>query len=173
LKETHDFIELVDGEIVILKPTSITIEDPAGQVVDRKPFHVDTDPAQAQKGAYPFYMLKEIDEQPGVMRNLIKEYIAEDGSIKIDADLLKAMADSDRIYIVAAGTSYHAGLVGKELFEKLIQVPTEVHVASEFAYNPPLLSAKPFFIFLSQSGETADSRQVLTQVNQAGYPSLT
>ena len=173
LSQTHDFIELVDGEIVIVKPDSITIKDPEGNVINREPFHVDTDPAAAQKGAYPYYMLKEIDEQPGVMRNLVQHYVAEDGSINIDKELLDALEVADRLYIVAAGTSYHAGLVGKELFEKLANIPTEVHVASEFAYNPPLLSEKPFFIFLTQSGETADSRQVLTQVNAQGYPSLT
>ena len=173
LSQTHDFIELVDGEIVIVKPDSITIKDPEGNVINREPFHVDTDPAAAQKGAYPYYMLKEIDEQPGVMRNLVQHYVAEDGSINIDKELLDALEKADRLYIVAAGTSYHAGLVGKELFEKLANIPTEVHVASEFSYNPPLLSEKPFFIFLTQSGETADSRQVLTQVNAQGYPSLT
>ena len=173
LSQTHDFIELVDGEIVIVKPDSITIKDPEGNVINREPFHVDTDPAAAQKGAYPYYMLKEIDEQPGVMRNLVQHYVAEDGSINIDKELLDALEAADRLYIVAAGTSYHAGLVGKELFEKLANIPTEVHVASEFAYNPPLLSEKPFFIFLTQSGETADSRQVLVKANEMGIPSLT
>ncbi|MCI1632598.1 MAG: glutamine--fructose-6-phosphate transaminase (isomerizing) [Liquorilactobacillus nagelii] len=173
LDQTHDFIELVDGETVVVKPDSILIEDVAGNKIDRKPFHVSTDASAADKGAYPYYMLKEIDEQPGVMRTLIKHYIAEDGTIKIDDDILQSLHQSDRIYIVAAGTSYHAGLVGKELLEKIAKVPTEVHVASEFGYNPPLLSAKPFFIFLTQSGETADSRQVLAQVNEQGYQSLT
>lgn len=118
-------------------------------------------------------MLKEIDEQPAVMRKLATEYFDENGNIKIEADLLKSIEASDRIYIVAAGTSYHAGLVGRELFEKLAKIPTEVHVSSEFGYNMPLLSEKPFFIYLTQSGETADSRQVLVQTNELGYPSLT
>ena len=173
LDQTHDFVELVDGEIVVVKPESVTIENMEGNQINRKPFHVDTDASEAEKGAYPYYMLKEIDEQPGVMRNLIEHYIAEDGSIKIDEELLKRLNQAQRLYIVAAGTSYHAGLVGKELFERLTNIPTEVHVASEFAYNPPLLAEHPFFIFLTQSGETADSRQVLSQVNEWGYPSLT
>lgn len=83
------------------------------------------------------------------------------------------MKQADRLYIIGAGTSYHAGLVGKNLFEKLVNVPTEVHVASEFAYNQPIISDNPFFIFLSQSGETADSREVLVNVNQKDFPSLT
>lgn len=173
LDQTHDFVELVDGEIVVVKPQSVTIENMEGNQINRKPFHVDTDASEAEKGAYPYYMLKEIDEQPGVMRNLIEHYIAEDGSIKIDEKLLAALNQAQRLYIVAAGTSYHAGLVGKELFERLTNIPTEVHVASEFAYNPPLLAEHPFFIFLTQSGETADSRQVLAQVNEWDYPSLT
>lgn len=173
LDQTHDFVELNDGEVVVVTPSSITIEDKDGNKVDRKPFHVDTDAAAAKKGAYAHFMLKEIDEQPGVMRKLEQEYINADGSINIDNDLLDALEAADRLYIVAAGTSYHAGLVGKELFEKLAGVPTEVHIASEFAYNTPLLSKKPFFIFLTQSGETADSRQVLKQVKAAGYPTLT
>lgn len=173
LNQTHDFIELTDGEVVIVEPQSIKILDQDDNEIKREPFHVDTDPEAVQKGAYAHYMLKEIDEQPGVMRKLVQEYFNEDGTVKIDQALLDDLSQADRLYIVAAGTSYHAGLVGKELFEKLANIPTEVHVASEFAYNPPLLSEKPFFIFLTQSGETADSRQVLTQVNKWGYPSLT
>ncbi|KRL02470.1 glutamine--fructose-6-phosphate transaminase (isomerizing) [Liquorilactobacillus capillatus] len=173
LDQTHDFVELIDGEIVVVKPQSVTIENMEGNQLKREPFHVDTDASEAEKGAYPYYMLKEIDEQPGVMRNLIEHYIGEDGSIKIDKKMLEGLNQAQRLYIVAAGTSYHAGLVGKELFERLTNIPTEVHVASEFAYNPPILADRPFFIFLTQSGETADSRQVLAQVNKWGYPSLT
>lgn len=173
LKETHEFIELTDGDVVVVKPDSIEIEDKNGKKIERKPFYVDQDASASEKGAYEYYMLKEIDEQPAVMRKLATEYFDENGNIKIEADLLKAIEASDRIYIVAAGTSYHAGLVGRELFEKLAKIPTEVHVSSEFGYNMPLLSEKPFFIYLTQSGETADSRQVLVQTNELGYPSLT
>ncbi len=79
----------------------------------------------------------------------------------------------NRIYVIAAGTSYHAGLVGKEFLEKWAGVPTEVHVASEFVYNMPLLSEKPLFVYISQSGETADSRAVLVETNKLGHKSLT
>lgn len=173
LRVTHDFIELTDGDIVVAGPDGIEIEDRDGNAVERSPFHVDQDASASEKGAYEHYMLKEIDEQPAVMRRLATEYFDEDGNITIDPDLIRAIDECDRIYIVAAGTSYHAGLVGHELFEKLAGIPTEVHVASEFGYNMPLLSRKPFFIYLSQSGETADSRQVLVQTNELGYPSLT
>lgn len=173
LSETHDFIELTDGDVVTVTPNEVEIEDKDGNHVTRNQFHVDDDASASEKGAYEFFMLKEIDEQPAVIRTLQQKYINEDGSLQIEDDLKNAIDGADRLYIVAAGTSYHAGLVGKSLFEKLAGIPTEVHIASEFGYNPPLLSEKPFFIFLTQSGETADSREVLDKVNQWGYPSLT
>ncbi|RRK11423.1 glutamine--fructose-6-phosphate transaminase (isomerizing) [Lactiplantibacillus garii] len=173
LDQTKDFLELHDGEIVVVKPNAIKITDQQGQAVERKTFHVDIDPASADKGTYPFYMLKEIDEQPNVMRKLSQVYLNDDGQPVINQDLLDAIKQADRLYIVAAGTSYHAGLVGAKLFESLANVPTEVHVSSEFAYNQPLLSDHPFFIFLTQSGETADSREVLLNVNEQKFPSLT
>lgn len=101
------------------------------------------------------------------------KYVTEDNRVPLDPKLIGTLSDSDRIYIVACGTSYHAGLAGKQTLEELTQIPVEVHLASEFGYNTPLLSKKPFFIFLSQSGETADSRQVLVKINRLGYPSLT
>lgn len=118
-------------------------------------------------------MLKEINEQPAVMRRIIQEYEDENGDLNIDSEIIKDVSNADRIYIIAAGTSYHAGLVGKEYLEKLSGVPTEVHVASEFVYNMPLLSEKPLFIYISQSGETADSRAVLVETNKLGHKSLT
>ena len=117
-------------------------------------------------------MLKEINEQPAVMRRIIQEYEDENGDLNIDSEIIKDVSNADRIYIIA-GTSYHAGLVGKEYLEKLSGVPTEVHVASEFVYNMPLLSEKPLFIYISQSGETADSRAVLVETNKLGHKSLT
>ncbi|MFD1419521.1 glutamine--fructose-6-phosphate transaminase (isomerizing) [Lactiplantibacillus songbeiensis] len=173
LDQTKDYLELHDGEIVVVKPDEIKITDQQGNAVERDTFHVDIDAAQADKGTYPFYMLKEIDEQPNVMRKLSQVYLNDDGQPVINAELLDALKAADRLYIVAAGTSYHAGLVGARLFESLANVPTEVHVSSEFAYNQPLLSKKPFFIFLTQSGETADSREVLLNVNEQNFPSLT
>ncbi|MCK8623922.1 glutamine--fructose-6-phosphate transaminase (isomerizing) [Apilactobacillus xinyiensis] len=173
LDVTHDFLELKDGEVVTVKPESVTIEDQNGNVVKRDTFHVDTDASETEKGVYPYYMLKEIDEQPNVMRKLSSKYLDENGNPVFDKKLLETMQKADRLYIVGAGTSYHAGLVGKNLFEKLVNVPTEVHVSSEFAYNQPIISDNPFFIFLSQSGETADSREVLVNVNKKEFPSLT
>jgi len=173
LDQTKDYLELHDGEIVVVKPDEIKITDQNGQAVERDTFHVDIDATEADKGTYPFYMLKEIDEQPNVMRKLSQVYLNDAGEPIISQDLLDALKGADRLYIVAAGTSYHAGLVGAKLFESLAKIPTEVHVSSEFAYNQPLLSEHPFFIFLTQSGETADSREVLLNVNEQHFPSLT
>ena len=173
LDVTHTFMEIQDGDVVIVKPDSVVVIDADNNAVEREQFEVDVDPSDSEKGVYPYYMLKEIDEQPNVMRKLSKKYLDENGTPVIDEKLLDVMKNSDRIYIVGAGTSYHAGLVGKKQLETLTGIPTEVHVASEFAYEKPIFSKKPFFLFLSQSGETADSRQVLVNVNKDHYPSLT
>ncbi|NMV53985.1 glutamine--fructose-6-phosphate transaminase (isomerizing) [Lactobacillus reuteri] len=173
IKETNTFMEIGDHELVIVKPDHITVKDFDGNVIDRPTFKVDMDANAADKGAYPYYMLKEIDEQPAVMRKLVQEYFGDNDVAQINEEMLKDMANADHLYIVGAGTSYHAGLVGARIFEKLCGISTSVHISSEFAYEQPLLSKKPFFIFLSQSGETADSREVLVNVNKHNWPSLT
>ncbi len=173
IKETNTFMEIGDHELVIVKPDHVTVKDFYGNEIDRPTFKVDMDANAADKGAYPYYMLKEVDEQPAVMRKLVQEYFGDNDVAQINEEMLKDMADADHLYIVGAGTSYHAGLVGARIFEKLCGIPTSVHISSEFAYEQPLLSKKPFFIFLSQSGETADSREVLVNVNKHNWPSLT
>ncbi|RST59300.1 glutamine--fructose-6-phosphate transaminase (isomerizing) [Siminovitchia terrae] len=170
---TDQFIELMDKEIVIVKKDQADIYNLQGEVIIREPYHAELDVTDIEKGTYPHFMLKEIDEQPLVMRKIIQAYQNADGNLEIDSDIKHAMAAADRIYIVACGTSYHAGLVGKQLIEKLAGIPVEVHLASEFGYNMPLLSAKPLFVFISQSGETADSRAVLVKVKEMGYRALT
>ncbi|MRG88353.1 glutamine--fructose-6-phosphate transaminase (isomerizing) [Salinibacillus xinjiangensis] len=173
LQVTNQFVELMDQEVVIVERNQVEIQKLDGTVVEREPFVAEVDASAIEKGTYPHFMLKEIDEQPLVIRNIVQEYRNENDDIKLDADIRKAMTDTDRVYIIAAGTSYHAGLVGKQFIEKLANVPVEVHVASEFSYNMPLLSEKPLFIFISQSGETADSRSVLVQIKEMGHPALT
>lgn len=173
LDQTHDFIELHDGEIAIIDPDNVRLFGADGVETSREPFHLDIDASETDKGTYPFYMLKEIDEQPIVIRHLIEKYLDSEGGVHVGQAILDDIKAADRLYIVAAGTSYHAGLVGKRLFEQWAGIPTEVHLSSEFAYEQPLLSEKPFFIFLTQSGETADSREVLQNVNAQGFNSLT
>ena len=173
LQLTDQFVELMDKEIVIVRKDSVEILTLEGETVSRLPFTAEIDMSDIEKGTYPHYMLKEIDEQPAVVRKIIQAYQDENDKLTINPEILKAMQAADRIHIIAAGTSYHAGLIGKEYIEKLAGIPVEVHVSSEFGYNMPLLSEKPLFIFISQSGETADSRQVLVKIKEMGHASLT
>lgn len=173
LDQTHEFVEIHDGEVVILEKGSVNISKIDGTPVHRDSYTVNLDASDISKGTYEHYMLKEIDEQPNVMRKISQNYINPDGSLNVEQDLLDELKKADRLYIVAAGTSYHAGLVGKNIFEKIADIPVDVELGSEFGYHMPKLSKHPFFIFLSQSGETADSRQVLVKVNEMNLPSLT
>lgn len=173
LRATNEYKEIHDHEIVIVKRDEVIIKDANGQVQERETYTAEIDASDAEKGVYDHYMLKEIHEQPAVMRRIIQEYQDDEGNLKIDEDIINDVSKADRIYIIAAGTSYHAGLVGKEFLEKWSGVPTEVHVASEFVYNMPLLSEKPLFIYISQSGETADSRAVLVETKKLGHKALT
>lgn len=173
IRETSEFMEIHDKELVVLTKDNVTVMDYEGNVLSRESYTAELDLSDIGKGTYPFYMLKEIDEQPAVMRKLIATYANEDGTMKVDQDIIKAIQEADRIYIIAAGTSYHAGFGAKMMLESLTNTPVELGLASEWGYDMPLLSQKPFFIFLSQSGETADSRQVLVKVNELGLPSLT
>ncbi|GAB2026476.1 glutamine--fructose-6-phosphate transaminase (isomerizing) [Lactovum odontotermitis] len=173
IRETSEFMEIHDKELVVLKKDSVTITDYAGNPVTRESYTAELDLSDIGKGTYPFYMLKEIDEQPTVMRKLIKTYVNDDGTMNVAPEIVKAVQEADRLYIIAAGTSYNAGFGAKIMLEALTQTPVELGLASEWGYGMPLLSEKPLFIFLSQSGETADSRQVLVKVNELGFPSLT
>lgn len=173
LDQTKTFVDLQDGDVGDITKDGYTIENLDGEKVTREPYVLDIDPNAASKGTYEFYMLKEIDEQPGVMRRLSQDYLDENGEPLVDQKIVDAVANADRIYIFAAGTSYHAGLVGKDLFEKYTGIPTEVGYASEAGYHFPIMSKRPLFIFLSQSGETADSRVVLKEANKRGITSLT
>lgn len=172
LQVTDQFIELHDKEVVLVRKDKVEISTLDGRVIERAPFTAELDASDIEKGTYPHYMLKEMDEQPTVIRKIIQAYETGD-DVSIDADILKAIAEADRLYIIAAGTSYHAGLIGKQYFEKIAGIPVEVHISSEFGYNMPLLSKKPLFIFITQSGETADSRQVLVKIKELGYKALT
>ncbi|MGB0175421.1 MAG: glutamine--fructose-6-phosphate transaminase (isomerizing), partial [Acholeplasmataceae bacterium] len=136
-------------------------------------YEVSSDILNSDKGAFDHYMLKEIEEQPSVIRNIIQHYENEFGEIILDETMIKDITSSDRIYIIAAGTSMHAGMLGKRYLETLSEIPTEVHIASEFAYHVPLLSSKPYFILITQSGETADLRASLKAIEHLNRPVLT
>ena len=157
IDQTQEFLEIADGEMVIVTNDNLIIYNAAGEIVNRAPYQAQLDLSDIEKGTYPYYMLKEIDEQPAVMRRLVQEYRQAEEKIHIDPALVAELAASDRVYIVACGTSSHAGWAAKRFFEELTQIPVEIHLSSEFGYNMPLISAKPFFVYLSQSGETAES----------------
>ncbi|HEO4977436.1 TPA: glutamine--fructose-6-phosphate transaminase (isomerizing) [Streptococcus agalactiae] len=173
IRETSEYMEIHDKELVIVKKDSVEVQDYDGNVIERGSYTAELDLSDIGKGTYPFYMLKEIDEQPTVMRKLISTYANESGDMNVDSNIIKSVQEADRLYILAAGTSYHAGFAAKTMIEKLTDTPVELGVSSEWGYNMPLLSKKPMFILLSQSGETADSRQVLVKANEMGIPSLT
>lgn len=173
IRETSEYMEIHDKELVIVKKDSVEVMDYDGNAIERGSYTAELDLSDIGKGTYPYYMLKEIDEQPTVMRKLISAYTNEEGQITVDADIIKAVQEADRIYILAAGTSYHAGFASKDFLEKLTDTPVELGISSEWGYNMPLLSKKPLFVMISQSGETADSRQVLVKANEMGIPSLT
>ena len=173
IRETSQFMEIHDQELVIVRKDSVEVQDYDGNTLERESYTAELDLSDIGKGTYPYYMLKEIDEQPTVMRKLISAYTDDKGQVSVDADIVKAVQEADRLYILAAGTSYHAGYASKRMLEELTDTPVELGIASEWGYAMPLLSKKPLFIFISQSGETADSRQVLVKANQMGIPSLT
>ena len=173
IRETNQYMEIHDQELVIVKADSVEVQDYDGNVKERDSYTAELDLSDIGKGTYPYYMLKEIDEQPTVMRKLIQAYTDESGHVVVDPAIIKAVQEPDRIYILAAGTSYHAGFASKKMLEELTDTPVELGISSEWGYGMPLLSKKPLFIFISQSGETADSRQVLVKANEMGIPSLT
>lgn len=173
IRETSEFMEIHDKELVVLTKDSAIVTDYDGNAIERGSYTAELDLSDIGKGTYPYYMLKEIDEQPTVMRKLTKAYTDDDDKIIVDQEIIDAVKEADRLYIIAAGTSYHAGFAAKTMLETLTETPVELGISSEWGYNQPLLSKKPLFIFISQSGETADSRQVLVRANELGIPSLT
>lgn len=170
IKETDQFIEVHDKEFLEVSQKAIKIFNQDGKAIKRKAFTSKINNDDVQLGLYPHYMLKEIAEQPSVIRTLISKYLM-DGSI--DPVILREIKKSDRLYIIASGTSMHAGLVGKILIEELANIPVEVHIGSEFGYHTPYISKKPLFIFITQSGETADSRVALQKVKKLKHRTLT
>ena len=173
IANTSMFYEIHDKEYVVITKDNVKIYTQYGKLIDRKPFKAELDLSDTEKGTYAHFMIKEIEEQPAVIRKLIQKYADENGDITVEKDIIKDIEACDKIYIIACGTSYHAGLVGKQLFETMAKKPCDSYIASEFVHNTPLLSEKPFFIFISQSGETADSRAVMVKVKAMGHKILT
>lgn len=167
-KDVNKYFSFEDQRIAVIKNSDIRIMDLMG--FDIKPVFKDLklDSYDVTKGDYDHYMLKEIEEQPNVIRRIITKYF--DGeNVLIDLDLINAIKDSDKINFVACGTSLYASFMGKYFFEKLCGIPTECFIASELVYSNPLMTKKPIFIIVSQSGETLDCITVTKKYKELGY----
>ena len=158
LDATRDIVVLEDGQFAKLTPAGIEYSDAQGDPVEPRVTHVDWDVDTAEKGDYPDFMLKEIHEQPRVIRDTLAGRMV-DGRLSIEE--LDMTAEElnliDRVCIIACGTSYHAGLVAEKLIERWARIPTEVAVASEFRYEDPIITPTTLVVAVSQSGETADT----------------
>ncbi len=169
LEYTRDVIYVENGEIVDIKDGGITIYGSGGKIERRDPTAIKWDISQAEKKGYKHFMLKEIFEQPGIIRNMLAERVRK-GKIKFEELAIpeKDLKRIKRISVVACGTAYHAGLIGKYLIEKIARVPVWVDQASEFRYRDPLVDKDTLVIVISQSGETADTLAALREAKRKG-----
>ena len=158
LQHTNNIIYLEDNEMVILSEDGITIKDSEGNIVEKEVFVIDWTPDMAEKGGYDHFMLKEIHEQPKAVKNTLLEA----SEIK---KIVQSFPKFNRVCFVACGTSYHASLIGKYLFENLVGISTDVTLASEFEYSAETLDENTLVIVITQSGETADTLKALRLVN--------
>lgn len=176
LDHTRDIYILNEGEMAVLTRDGVELMNAeTGEKVDREIFRVEWDLVQAEKDGYDSFMLKEIYEQPQAVRNTLGSRIDEENKRVVLNELNMSdeqLASYDRIYIVACGTSMHAGLVGKDVIEKITRVPVEVAVASEFRYRDPIFTDKTLMIVISQSGETADTLAALREAKKEGVTVL-
>ncbi|MFM1654576.1 glutamine--fructose-6-phosphate transaminase (isomerizing) [Brevibacillus sp. B_LB10_24] len=176
LEHTRDVYILDEGELAVLTRDGVELyKVDTGEKIARDLFHVDWDLVQAEKGGYDSFMLKEIHEQPQAIRDTIGSRVDEKNKQIVFPELKMSdaeLAAYDRIYIVACGTSMHAGLVGKDVIEKITRVPVEVAVASEFRYRDPIFTDKTLMIVISQSGETADTLAALRDSKKKGVKVL-
>ena len=156
---TRDVVVLEDGQFAKLTPKGIEYTDDEGAVITPAVTHVDWDVDMAEKGGYPDFMLKEIYEQPRVVRDTLVGRLAPTGELDIDELGLsfEELNQIDRVYVIACGTSYHAGLIAKNLIEGWARIPCEVEAASEFRYRNPIITPTTLVVAVSQSGETADT----------------
>ena len=162
LPYTRKVIVLESGQVAVLTPQGVTVTDTNGAVVDAEPFEADWDVESAEKGGYEHFMLKEIHEQPDVVHQCLLGRLTTDDQVNLDQVFSDhVLQDIDRINVIACGTAYHAGLMAKFVFERLLRLPTDVFYSSEFRYGDPVLSPRSLAIFVSQSGETADSLAAL------------
>ena len=156
---TRDVVVLEDGQFACLTPEGVEFTDDCGHVIEPEVTHIDWDIDMAEKGGYPDFMMKEICEQPRVVRDTLVGRLAPTGELDIDElGLTYEQLDViDRVYVIACGTSCHAGLIAKNLIEGWARIPCEVEAASEFRYRNPIITPSTLVVAVSQSGETADT----------------
>lgn len=166
---TRKFIYVKDNDLCLLTREGITIKNPAGEVITPEIKEISWSADAAEKNGYEHYMLKEINEQPIVFRRMLEKRV-NDGKISFEEFAWeKEQAQKwHKIHIVACGTAYHSGLVGRTVFEKLAKIPVEVEIASEFRYREPMLDRDTLVIAISQSGETADTKAALEEAQAKG-----
>ena len=170
LNYTRDVYFLDNGEVVRLTPSGVEVFDFDSNPVDKEVHTVEWSVDAATKGGYDHFMLKEVYEQPQAISETLTRRIDEDGYIKLDDIKLSAedLNNINKIYIVACGTAYHAGKIGKLAIEKLAKIPVETDIASEFRYSDPFVDDRTLLILVSQSGETADTLAALREAKRKG-----
>ncbi|MBN7773853.1 glutamine--fructose-6-phosphate transaminase (isomerizing) [Clostridium aminobutyricum] len=170
LKHVRKIYLIENNETVVIKSDSVKIYNAERKEIKRDVFHVTWDAESAEKEGYEHFMLKEIHEQPKGLYETLTRRIEEDGSIKLDGINLSKedIENFDKVFIVACGTAYHAGLVGKFVIENLAKIPVEIDVASEFRYRDPFVNERTLFIAISQSGETLDTLAALREAKRKG-----
>lgn len=175
ISKTRDTYILNDGEIAVVKKDSVKIFNREGNSVNKKIFRVTWNAEAAEKGGYEHFMLKEIHEQPKAIRDTMSERILKDSSAIVMEELhwdKNFLEEINKIYIVACGTAYHAGLVGKFYIEKLARKLVEVDLASEYRYRDPIVDENTLVIVVSQSGETSDTLAALKESKRLGAKTL-
>ncbi|MBV8551623.1 MAG: glutamine--fructose-6-phosphate transaminase (isomerizing) [Acidobacteriaceae bacterium] len=175
LSHTRDMIFLNDGDMAVLTPQGVQLTDFDGRIVRRQPSHILWDPVMAEKGGYKHFMLKEIYEQPRAIRDTILGRVGqESGRVFLDeVNISEADFRSfQQVKIIACGTSWHAGLTGKFIIERLARLPVEVDYGSEFRYRDPIIPPNTLTVVISQSGETADTLAAQREAKQKGSKTL-
>ena len=170
LKYVRSVFFIENNETVVLTKDDIKIYNEEGKIVKRDIFHVTWDADAAEKDGYEHFMLKEIHEQPKAIEETLMRRLNPDNSINLDGISMtrEDLENFNKVYIVACGTAYHAGLVGKLVIEKMARIPVEVDIASEFRYRDPFVDDKTLFIAISQSGETLDTLAALREAKSKG-----
>lgn len=167
LPYTREVVIMEENTVATITRQGVSLVDLDGRELPVVPMHIDWDVAAAERGGYEHFMLKEIHEQPQVIRQALAGRIDEKGRVRLEQIFNEHVWNEiDRVNIIACGTAYHAGLMGKHLFEKILRLPTDVYYSSEFRYGDPVLSQKSLAIFVSQSGETADTLAALRLCKQ-------